>query len=140
MTEIKGHTMDRFQSEQGSAVTKQSPVVTGQSPVVTKQDVSASEHSRAKPSGFFAVIGGAMASMVSALVTVFLLSINGAIALVVFSVFAEGENEWLKRKDVLQFGLFTLPLILLVVEWIVWDQLQAMFGRRRSEQDRWNST
>lgn len=127
MTEIKGHTMDRFQS--------------GQTPMATEQEVSASElHSQAKPSGFLAVIGGAMASMMSALVTVFLLSINGAIALVVFSVFAEGENEWLKRKDVLQFGLFTLPLILLVVEWIVWDQLQAMFGRRRSEQDRWNST
>ena len=86
-------------------------------------------------SGFFAIAGGATTAFVSAILTTLLLLFNGSITLIVLGAFADDRPDWLNRQGLLQFALFTLPLVMLVIEWMIWDFLCGLLSRERPEED-----
>ena len=104
-------------------------------------DSSSGPFSDAKPqSGFFALLGGAAGATTSAVVSALLLLVNGSITLVMLGVLTDANPEWSQRKGVVQFALFTVPLVMLVVQWMIWDAVRGLFSRPPSDdEDQWNS-
>lgn len=90
-------------------------------------------------SGFLALLGGAATAMLSAMVTAFGLLINGSITLFVLGELTDANPDWIERKGVLQFALFTMPLAMLVAEWLIWDFVRGLLRRQPSDEDQWNS-
>ena len=70
-----------------------------------------------------AVIAGIASGLLSAVATAFLLLINGSLTLVVLGSVATSTPTWLVREGFLQFILFLTPLVMVVIEWMVWDAL-----------------
>lgn len=95
------------------------------------------QRSRASWSAMFC---GAVAALAGAVVTGFLLLINGSFVLVFLHAVAETGPEWFRRKGVLQFALFVLPPLIVVVQWMIWDLVRGLFGRRVTDKEPWNST
>ncbi|MEL6110629.1 MAG: hypothetical protein AAFU85_31875 [Planctomycetota bacterium] len=83
--------------------------------------------------GVLAVSAGIVSALLSALATGFLLLINGALVLVLLGSAASITPPWLSRDGVLQFLLFLIPLVLVVVEWMIWDFVSGFFGRHGSD-------
>jgi hypothetical protein len=76
----------------------------------------------------------------TAVVAALLLLLNGSFALVVLRVMIDSGPAWLERPGPMQFALFVLPLVLLVVEWVAWDIVRGLFQRRETDVDPWKST
>lgn len=96
-------------------------------------------HTTPTGGGFWGLLGGATAAFLFAGVTGVLLLINGSITLVVFRALADADPEWHERKGVTQFGLFAVPLVLVVTQWLILDVAVKLFHREPPEDDRWNS-
>lgn len=93
-----------------------------------------------RQSGFFALLGGAVSALWSAVVAAVMLLINGSITVIVLGALTDANPEWSDRKGVLQFGLFLIPLAMLLAEWVIWDFVRGLLARPPAEEDRWNST
>ncbi len=80
------------------------------------------------------MLAGAAGAIGFALFTGLLLLINGTAVLVFFGALVDAQPAWAERKGLIQFGLFALPLGMVVVEWLVWDFLCGVLwrGGRRS--------
>ena len=91
-------------------------------------------------SGFYAIRGGVSVAFFSAFVTALLLLVNGSLALILMESLAGSGPDWMYRKGLLQFALFTFPLLMVVAQWIVWDFVRGLLTRDTSAEDRWNST
>ena len=85
--------------------------------------------------GLITLVGGAIAAFAFALSTAVLLLVNGSLTLVAFEILTEANPQWSQRKGMLQFGLFAMPMVLVVVEWMIWDFLRGLFVRERADQD-----
>nr|WP_143547680.1 hypothetical protein [Rhodopirellula sp. SM50] len=97
--------------------------------------------STSRPSGgVWAVLGGLGGALCFAFFTTLLLLVNGTATLVLFGALVDSDPSWADRKGVMQFGLFALPLAMLVVEWLIWDVLCGLLWRESSRGDRWDST
>ena len=66
----------------------------------------------------------------SALFTCLLLYLNGSLVLAVVSALKQPEGNWLDDERVVQCVLFTVPVILVVIEWMMIDYVRTRFVRR----------
>lgn len=76
---------------------------------------------------------GIASALLSALATGFLLLVNGALVLVLLGSAVSVTPPWLSRDGVLQFLLFLVPLLLVVLEWMIWDFVCGFFYRDGSD-------
>ena len=76
------------------------------------------------------IAGGCLVSTFSAVLSCFLLLINGAIVMALLSVAASGGAEWIQNEKLSQFLLFCLPITLLIVQWWLIDTLRWILRRR----------
>ena len=79
--------------------------------------------------GTIALSAGIVSALVSALITAALLLINGALVMVALGSVNAVTPPWMARDGILQFLLFSIPLVLVVIEWMIWDVLYEFFQR-----------
>ncbi len=79
--------------------------------------------------GFVATTAGLLSGLLSAAVTALLLLINGSLVLVLLGSFASTAPAWLVREGFLQFILFSVPLVLVALEWMIWDAFHNLIIR-----------
>ena len=75
-------------------------------------------------------VAGCAIGIGSALMTCFLLYLNGSLVLAVISALSAGENDLLQDKRIAQCLLFLVPVILVVIEWMMIDSVRTRFVRR----------
>jgi len=90
--------------------------------------------------GLSAFLGGTVSAFSMAVVTGFLLLVNGSFVLVFLHSISETGPAWIRREDVLQFALFVVPLLMVVAQWMIWDRVRGLLSKRYVENDPWNST
>jgi hypothetical protein len=83
--------------------------------------------------GVWVTLGSAAMALIAALVSGWLLLINGSFVLVFLHTVSQDGPEWFRRKGTMQFALFVLPLLMLVAQWMIWDLLRGLFSRRDGE-------
>ncbi|MDV6031060.1 MAG: hypothetical protein F9B45_13340 [Phycisphaera sp. RhM] len=86
--------------------------------------------------GVWPVLGGLGGALCFAFFTTLLLLVNGTATLVLLGVLVDSDPSWADRKGLMQFGLFALPLAMLVAEWLVWDFLCGLLRRGTADDDR----
>ena len=87
----------------------------------------------AKQIGLTKLASGCVLTMAGAVVTCCLLVMNGAFIMALLATAAAGGVNWLDEKPSLsQFILFSAPILLTVVQWILIDTLRWILRRRRS--------
>ncbi|MEM6978717.1 MAG: hypothetical protein AAF539_03550 [Planctomycetota bacterium] len=74
-----------------------------------------------------AVFGGCLTTLGSALISCVLLVINGALVLATITASTAAGAVWLEQINVAQFLLFTLPVALLVIEWMMIDYVRQFW-------------
>ena len=89
------------------------------------------ELSKANERGVIA--GGCLLAIGSALVTCLMLFINGSLVLAILSAVASAGPAWLSNRRFAQFMLFSLPVLLAVVQWMMIDYVRTRFRHRSSE-------
>ncbi len=95
--------------------------------------LTANPPQRLARAGLGVTLASAAMALFAALVSGWLLLINGSFVLVFLHTLAEDAPEWFRRKGTMQFALFVLPLLMLVAQWMVWDVLRGLLGRRGVE-------
>lgn len=79
-------------------------------------------------SGLFAILIGTLAAILFALLSALLLLLNGSLTLILLGSLANVGPDWIHQPGMLQFALLTLPLVMLVAEWMVWDFFCGLFS------------
>ncbi|TWU60390.1 hypothetical protein Poly51_06650 [Rubripirellula tenax] len=77
------------------------------------------------------VSAGCILAIGSALVTSFMLFINGSLVMALISVVSQAGPEWASNAQLSQFLLFTLPVILVIIEWMMIDYVRTRLRQRR---------
>ncbi|MEM9364964.1 MAG: hypothetical protein AAGD07_03135 [Planctomycetota bacterium] len=105
----------------------------------TKQAMDASVRSIAEPEsaspsnlnriGPTEITGGCLLALGSAVVSCVLLLVNGAFVMALLAAFAAGGVAWITNPKVSQFLLFSLPVAMLVVQWMMIDYLRWLIRR-----------
>ncbi|WP_153557626.1 hypothetical protein [Roseimaritima sediminicola] len=65
-----------------------------------------------------------------AAVTGVLLYVNGAMSLAVLRALSQSGPQWLRDPRAVQFLLFAMPVLLLVLQWMVFDLVLRVVRRR----------
>jgi hypothetical protein len=76
---------------------------------------------------------GCMAAVGSALLTGFLLFLNGGVVLAALNALSSGGFTMLRNESFSQFAVLFGPVILVVIQWMMIDYLRTHLIRRRSE-------
>ncbi|TWU06406.1 hypothetical protein [Stieleria varia] len=76
---------------------------------------------------------GCFFALVVAFVTAVLLLLNGSLVLALLNRVAKDLPMWMRRPGFLQFALFSLPVVLVVLEWILFDYLRSLFRKREMD-------
>ncbi len=79
------------------------------------------------------VTAGSLIATGSALLTGFLLFINGSLVMAILAALAQSGPKWLSKPAFSQFMLFAMPVLLVVVEWMMIDYVRARLRQRPSE-------
>lgn len=79
--------------------------------------------------GLPAIVASLLHALAIACVTSLLLLINGSLVLMLLKAFSRSTPEWLQGPSLLQFILFTIPVIMVVAQWMMWDALRGLFSR-----------
>ncbi len=79
------------------------------------------------------VTAGCLTAISSAMLTGFLLFINGSLVMAVLEAFARSGPKWLSKPAVSQFILFAVPVVLVVAEWMMLDYVRTRLRRRPSQ-------
>ncbi len=74
---------------------------------------------------------GCLAACGSALLTGFLLFLNGGVVLAALNTMASGGLMRLRQESVAQFIVLFVPVVLVVIEWVMIDYLRTHLIRRR---------
>lgn len=69
--------------------------------------------------------------MGSALLTGFLLFLNGGVVLATLNALSSGGLVFLRNKSFSQFVVLIGPVVLVIIQWIMIDYLRARLWRRR---------
>lgn len=67
----------------------------------------------------------------SAVVTCCLLVLNGALVMALLAAMAAAGVEWVKNEPASQFVLFSGPICLAIVQWLMIDTLRGIIRRHR---------
>ncbi|QDT06100.1 hypothetical protein K227x_45070 [Rubripirellula lacrimiformis] len=78
------------------------------------------------------VSAGCVFALGSALITSLMLFVNGSLVMAVISAMQRSGPDWANHAQLSQFLLYTLPVVLVVIEWMMIDYLRTRFSRRRS--------
>ncbi len=78
---------------------------------------------------------GCLLAMLMAVGTGVMLLINGSLVLALLNRYAKDLPLWVRRPDVLQFALFCLPVLMVVVQWVLIDNLRSIFRRREYDSE-----
>ena len=73
---------------------------------------------------------GCVFALASALVTCLLLFVNGSLALAFLKALAKSGSGWAHDPRLMQFVLLFLPVILVVIEWAIFDYVRRKVWRR----------
>ncbi|MBB3207654.1 hypothetical protein FHS27_003479 [Rhodopirellula rubra] len=78
--------------------------------------------------------GGCLATFVSAAITSCLLILNGALVMAMLSTAAAAGVEWVEGPRMSQFILFSAPILLVILQWMMIDTLRRILHKRRWRQ------
>lgn len=78
--------------------------------------------------GFFAAF---LYALGAALVTCGLLFLNGGLVMALLNAFASEGPQWAQNKLFMQFTLFSAPVLLVIVEWMIIDLIRTRLWRNR---------
>ena len=90
---------------------------------------------RRSSGGVVAVIASCFSALMSAATCAVLLLVNGSITYVLLESFGSPGGSGMTGEGVTQFLLFTAPVALLVIEWLMWDLAVNILTRSWSETD-----
>lgn len=79
------------------------------------------------------VTAGCLTAFFSAAVTGFLLFINGSLVMAVLTALARSGPSWAGEPKFSQFMLFSIPVLLVVAEWMMIDYVRTRMSQRPSE-------
>ncbi|MEE2935070.1 MAG: hypothetical protein VYA84_03635 [Planctomycetota bacterium] len=79
------------------------------------------------------VTAGCLIATGSAVLTGFLLFINGSLVMAVLTALAQSGPEWISKPAFSQFMLFAMPVFLVVIEWMMIDYVRTRLRKRPSE-------
>ncbi|MCC9603080.1 hypothetical protein LOC67_21230 [Stieleria sp. JC731] len=71
----------------------------------------------------------------TAAMTCVLIVANGSVTLYGLHWFVSENPEWADRRSVIQFALFTVPLLMVVIEWLIWDFIRGRLSKERWERE-----
>ncbi|MGB7325095.1 MAG: hypothetical protein WBD31_09500 [Rubripirellula sp.] len=74
---------------------------------------------------------GCLLAIGSALVTSLMLFINGSLVMAVISAAQRSGPSWAANVQLSQFLLFTIPVVLVVIEWMMIDYVRTRTRQRR---------
>lgn len=74
---------------------------------------------------------GCLAALGSALMTGFLLFLNGGVVLAALNALSSGGVIWLRNESFSQFIVLIGPVILVVIQWMMLDYLRTRLVQRR---------
>lgn len=80
-------------------------------------------------------VAGCLAAFGSALLTGFLLFLNGGVVLAALNALSSGGLTFLRDERFSQFIVLIGPVILVVIEWVMLDYLRTHLLRKRRESD-----
>jgi hypothetical protein len=69
--------------------------------------------------------GGCLIACASALLTGFMLFINGSFVLALLSVLSKVGPAWTNRAEFSQFLLFIMPVLLVIAQWMMIDYVRS---------------
>lgn len=81
------------------------------------------------------VTAGCALGIGSALVTCVMLFINGSLVMAVLSAIARSGPSWASNPAFSQFLLFTVPLILVIAQWMMIDYVRTRISTRTLDRD-----
>lgn len=77
---------------------------------------------------------GCVISFGSAVLTGFLLFINGSLVMAVLAALARSGPSWASNPEASQFLLFLMPVMMVVAEWVMIDYVRSRFFRHHSSE------
>lgn len=80
-------------------------------------------------------IAGCLAAVGSALLTGFLLFLNGGVVLASLNALSSGGLTFLRNESFSQFVVLLGPVVLVIIEWLMIDYLRTRLSRRRTKID-----
>ncbi|TWU18688.1 hypothetical protein [Allorhodopirellula heiligendammensis] len=75
--------------------------------------------------------GGCLMTSGSAVLTCCLLILDGALVMAVLAAMAAGGVQWVNNEQASQFLLFSGPICLTIVQWLMIDTLRGIVRRQR---------
>jgi len=78
------------------------------------------------------ITAGCLIATASAVLTGFLLFINGSLMMAVLAALAQSGPAWLAKPAFTQFMLFAMPVLLVFVEWMMIDYIRTRLRQRPS--------
>lgn len=84
-------------------------------------------------SGSQTLAAGCLASLASAALTCLLLFVNGSLVMALLVAAAGWGLPWVRNPQVSQFLLFSLPVVLTIIQWIAIDYVRTRFRRPPQE-------
>ncbi|WP_146393275.1 hypothetical protein [Allorhodopirellula solitaria] len=85
----------------------------------------------AKELKFFGLAGAGVIILSSAVVTCCLLVLNGALVMAILAAMAAAGVEWVENEQAGQFILFSGPICLTIIQWMMIDTLRGILRRQR---------
>lgn len=79
------------------------------------------------------VAAGCFAALGSALLTGFLLFLNGGVVLAALNALSSGGLTILRNESFSQFAVLFGPVVLVVIQWMMIDYLRTRLIRRRAQ-------
>ena len=76
---------------------------------------------------------GCLLALGSALLTCLMLFINGSLVMGILTALASSGPPWLAGEKFRQFALFSLPVLLAIVQWMMIDYLRTRLSRRHRQ-------
>ncbi len=77
---------------------------------------------------------GCLLTLLSAGLTCLLLLINGSLVMAALDSIPSTAPNWVKKPEFIQFMLFLVPVLLVVVQWMLIDYVRAKFRQRTSDE------
>jgi hypothetical protein len=77
---------------------------------------------------------GCVIAFGSAVLTGFMLFINGSLVMAVLAALARSGPSWASNPEFSQFMLFLIPVLMVIAEWMMIDYVRSRFRRHPTEQ------
>ncbi len=75
------------------------------------------------------VSAGCVFSIASALLTSLMLFINGSLVMAILTAMQRAGLTWIASPQLSQFLLFTIPVVLMIVQWLMIDYVRTRMRR-----------